>query len=191
MTSSNDLLKKLLAGDFSPEEIAGDPVLVSLADRIYGIKIAPITPVKPRDIQPYEITAAAPVTEVAPPTDMLIEVIGDIAPATPLPMPVTEIAVVAEVTESKKSNAMGRLVLAGLGFVVLNLFGVWSYVVGSMCESGDLCPAEGYTRINLMDIYKIDTGYGWSEPLQAGIYGIPDIVAVVVLFAALVLTMRK
>ena len=76
-------------------------------------------------------------------------------------------------------------------FVVLNLFGVWSYVVGSMCESGDLCPAEGYTRINLMDIYKIDTGYGWSEPLQAGIYGIPDIVAVVVLFAALVLTMRK
>lgn len=191
MTSSNDLLKKLLAGDFSPEEIAGDPVLVSLADRIYGIKIAPITPVKPRDIQPYEITAAAPVTEVAPPTDMLIEVIGDIAPATPLPMPVTEMAVVAEVTESKKSNAMGRLVLAGLGFVVLNLFGVWSYVVGSMCESGDLCPAEGYTRINLMDIYKIDTGYGWSEPLQAGIYGIPDIVAVVVLFAALVLTMRK
>ena len=45
MTSSNDLLKKLLAGDFSPEEIAGDPVLVSLADRIYGIKISPVTPV--------------------------------------------------------------------------------------------------------------------------------------------------
>lgn len=191
MTSSNDLLKKLLAGDFSPEEIAGDPVLVSLADRIYGIKIAPITPVKPRDIQPNQIAAVAPVTEVAPPTDMLIEVIGDIAPATPLPLPVTEIAVVAGVTDSKKSSAMRRLVLAGLGFVVLNLFGVWSYVVGSMCESGDLCPAEGYTRINLMDIYKIDTGYGWSEPVQAGIYGIPDIVAVVVLFGALVFTMRK
>lgn len=191
MTSSNDLLKKLLAGDFSPEEIAGDPVLVSLADRIYGIKIAPITPVKPRDIQPNEIAAAAPVTEVAPPTDMLIEVIGDIAPATPLPMPVVDMAVVAEVTESKKSKSMGRLVMAGLGFVVLNLFGVWSYVFGSMCESGDLCPTEGYTRINLMDIYKIDSGYGWSEPVQAGIYGIPDIVAVVVLCTALLLTMRK
>ena len=191
MTSSNDLLKKLLAGDFSPEEIAGDPVLVSLADRIYGIKIAPITPVKPRDIQPNEIAAAAPVTEVAPPTDMLIEVIGDIAPATPLPMPVVDMAVVAEVTESKKSKSMGRLVMAGLGFVVLNLFGVWSYVFGSMCESGDLCPTEGYTRINLMDIYKIDSGYGWSEPVQSGIYGIPDIVAVVVLCTALLLTMRK
>ena len=191
MTSSNDLLKKLLAGDFSPEEIAGDPVLVSLADRIYGIKIAPITPVKPRDIQPNEIAAAAPVTEVAPPTDMLIEVIGDIAPATPLPMPVVDMAVVAEVTESKKSKSLGRLVMAGLGFVVLNLFGVWSYVFGSMCESGDLCPTEGYTRINLMDIYKIDSGYGWSEPVQAGIYGIPDIVAVVVLCTALLLTMRK
>ena len=194
MTSSNDLLKKLLAGDFSPEEIAGDPVLVSLADRIYGIKIAPITPVKPRDIQPNEVAAAAPITEVAPPTDMLIEVIGDIAPATPttpLPMPVGDMTVVAEVTESKKSKNIGRLVMAGLGFVVLNLFGVWSYVFGTMCESGDLCPTEGYTRISLMDIYKIDTGYGWSEPVQEGIYGIPDIVAVVVLFAALLLTMRK
>ena len=191
MTSSNDLLKKLLAGDFSPEEIAGDPVLVSLADRIYGIKIAPITPVKPRDIQPNQVASDVSVTEVAPPTDMLIEVIGDIAPATPLPMPVPDIAVVAEATETRKSNKMGRLVMAGLGFVVLNLFGVWSYVFGSMCDSGDLCPDDGYTRINLMDIYKIDTGYGWSEPVQAGIYGIPDIVAVVVLFAALILTIRK
>ena len=61
MTSKNDLLKQLLAGDFSPEEIAGDPVLVSLADRIYGIKIAPVNPIKPRDIQNVEHTVA-PVT---------------------------------------------------------------------------------------------------------------------------------
>ena len=82
MTSSNELLKRLLAGDFTPEEIADDPVLVNLADRIYGIKIAPVTPVKPRNVEGQEVV---PVTEVAPPTDMLIEVIGDIAPAAPLP----------------------------------------------------------------------------------------------------------
>lgn len=191
MTSSNDLLKKLLAGDFSPEEIAGDPVLVSLADRIYGIKISPVTPVKPRDAQSIDSAIAAPITEVAPPTDMLIEVIGDIAPATALPMPSAEIPLAAEVRVAKKSNNLARLLMVGLGAVVLNLFGVWSSVFGSMCEAGDLCPTDGYTRINLMEAYKINTGYGWSEPVQTGIYGIPDIVAVVVLTGALFLSMRK
>lgn len=191
MTSSNDLLKKLLAGDFSPEEIAGDPVLVSLADRIYGIKISPVTPVKPRDAQSIDSAIAAPITEVAPPTDMLIEVIGDIAPATALPLPSAEIPVAAEVRVAKKSNNLARLLMVGLGAVVLNLFGVWSSVFGSMCEAGDLCPTDGYTRINLMEAYKINTGYGWSEPVQTGIYGIPDIVAVVVLTGALFLSMRK
>ena len=191
MTSSNDLLKKLLAGDFSPEEIAGDPVLVSLADRIYGIKISPVTPVKPRDAQSIDPAIAAPITEVAPPTDMLIEVIGDIAPATALPMPSSQIPVATEVSAAKKSNNLARLLMVGLGAVVLNLFGVWSSVFGSMCEAGDLCPTDGYTRINLMDAYKINTGYGWSEPVQTGAYGIPDIVAVVVLTGALFLSMRK
>ncbi|MBL6884115.1 MAG: hypothetical protein ISR21_00285 [Candidatus Poseidoniaceae archaeon] len=191
MTSSNDLLKKLLAGDFSPEEIAGNPVLVSLADRIYGIKISPVTPVKPRDAQSIDSAIATPITEVAPPTDMLIEVIGDIAPATALPMPSAEIPVAAEVRVAKKSNNLARLLMVGLGAVVLNLFGVWSSVFGSMCEAGDLCPTDGYTRINLMEAYKINTGYGWSEPVQTGIYGIPDIVAVVVLTGALFLSMRK
>ena len=191
MTSSNDLLKKLLAGYFSPEEIAGDPVLVSLADRIYGIKISPVTPVKPRDAQSIDSAIAAPITEVAPPTDMLIEVIGDIAPVTALPMPSAEIPVAAEVRVAKKSNNLARLLMVGLGAVVLNLFGVWSSVFGSMCEAGDLCPTDGYTRINLMEAYKINTGYGWSEPVQTGIYGIPDIVAVVVLTGALFLSMRK
>ena len=191
MTSSNDLLKKLLAGDFSPEEIAGDPVLVSLADRIYGIKISPVTPVKPRDAQSIAASIAAPITEVAPPTDMLIEVIGNIAPATALPMPLSEMPVVAEVSAEKKSNNIARFLMLGLGTVVLNLFGVWSSVFGSMCQAGDLCPTDGYTRINLMEVYKINTGYGWSEPVQTGIYGIPDIVAVVVLTAALFFSMRK
>jgi hypothetical protein len=180
-----------LAGDFSPEEIAGDPVLVSLADRIYGIKISPVTPVKPRDAQSIDASIAAPITEVAPPTDMLIEVIGNIAPATALPMPLSEMPVVAEVSAEKKSNNIARFLMLGLGTVVLNLFGVWSSVFGSMCQAGDLCPTDGYTRINLMEVYKINTGYGWSEPVQTGIYGIPDIVAVVVLTAALFLSMRK
>ena len=60
-----------------------------------------------------------------------------------------------------------------------------------MCQAGDLCPTDGYTRINLMEIYKVNSGYGWSEPVQTGAYGLPDIVAVVVFGIALLMTMRK
>jgi hypothetical protein len=82
MSSNKELLNRLLSGDFSPEEIADDPILVSLAERVYGIKIDPVLTSKPRDFVPH--TGTTDVTEVAPPTDMLIEVIGDIAPALPI-----------------------------------------------------------------------------------------------------------
>lgn len=189
MSSNKELLNRLLSGDFSPEEIADDPILVSLAERVYGIKIDPVTTSKPRDFVSH--TGVTEVTEVAPPTDMLIEVIGDIAPASPLPeMGLPELAPLV-VAEKKKSGMLKKLVFAGFGFVILNLFGVWSYVVGSFCQSGDLCPVDGYTRINLMEIYKINTGYGWSEPVQTGAYGIPDIAAVVILAVALLALRRK
>ena len=192
MSSEQDKLNRLLSGDFSPDEIANDPMLVSLAERIYGIKIDPVITTKPRDF----VSSAADglpieVTEVAPPTDMLIEVIGDLAPALPLPNmelpPLTAIPPLAV----KKNKGFQRIVLAGLGFVLLNLVGVWSYVFGSMCQAGDLCPTDGYTRINLMEIYKVNSRYGWSEPIQTGAYGLPDIVAVVVFGIALLMTMRK
>jgi len=191
MSSEQDKLNRLLSGDFSPDEIANDPMLVSLAERIYGIKIDPVITTKPRD---FVSTAGdahpTEVTEVAPPTDMLIEVIGDLAPALPMPgmqLPPLSIPPI----DSKKNKGFQRIVMAGFGFVLLNLVGVWSYVFGSLCQAGDLCPTDGYTKINLMEIYKINSGYGWSEPVQSGAYGIPDIVAVIILGIALFMTMRK
>ena len=149
MSSEQDKLNRLLSGDFSPNEIANDPMLVSLAERIYGIKIDPVITTKPRD---FVSTAGdahpTDVTEVAPPTDMLIEVIGDLAPALPMPsmeLPPFLIPPIA----SKKNKGLQRIVMAGFGFVLLNLVGAWSYVFGSLCQAGDLCPTDGYTRINL------------------------------------------
>ncbi|MDA9722736.1 hypothetical protein N9U53_01430 [Euryarchaeota archaeon] len=40
MTTSKDRLKKLLDGDLETSEITEDAALVSLADRLYGIKCA-------------------------------------------------------------------------------------------------------------------------------------------------------
>ena len=49
-------LQKLLDGEFDAEQIASDPVLSSLAERIYGVTIEPITPTKGSQ-QPGQMTA--------------------------------------------------------------------------------------------------------------------------------------
>ena len=46
MSEGDSNLQKLLDGEFDAEQIASDPVLSSLAERIYGVTIEPITPTK-------------------------------------------------------------------------------------------------------------------------------------------------
>ena len=190
MDSSRDRLQQLLDGDLSPEDIADDPALISLADRLYGIKIAPARPKKARDMLDVNSTE---VTEVAPPTDMLIEVIGDIALAASLPaMPDGTLPPLAPLPNAKSStNPIVYGLGAGLLFVIANLFGLLQSIMGSGCLETDLCPNDGYTRMNLMDLHNLDTGAGWSLPLQDGSFGIPDVVAVAVLAIAIVVLMRR
>ena len=190
MDSSRDRLQQLLDGDLSPEDIADDPALISLADRLYGIKIAPSRPMKARDMAEATPGAAA---EVGTPTDMLIEVIGDITPASPnLVLPDGSLPSLQPIAQEKsKTNPLTYVIGAGLLFVITNMFGLLQSVFGSGCLEGDLCPSDGYTRMNLMDLHNLDTGAGWSLPLQDGVYGIPDLVAVVVLAVALFVVIRR
>ena len=74
MSSIQDRLQQLLDGDIDAASIADDRAGQS-CDRLYGIKIAAVQPVKARDAKDLLATPAA-VTEVAPPTNMLIEVIA-------------------------------------------------------------------------------------------------------------------
>ena len=62
MSSVQERLQQLLDGELDPSEIADDPTLVSLADRLYGIKIAAVQPVKPRNA-----TQGVPATPAAAP----------------------------------------------------------------------------------------------------------------------------
>jgi hypothetical protein len=172
MATTSERLQQLLDGELDPADIADDPTLVSLAGRIYGIKIAPVQPVKSRDLQP---TAASGITEVAPPTSMLIEVIEPEAPAIQAPLPVLDMPPVAEVA----SNRRPLIPLALLGTSILNLFGIFGYLLGSLCEPSDLCPSDGYNRINWASIHEITNGNGWSLTILDGRFGIPDLVAVI------------
>ena len=87
MSSVQERLQQLLDGELDPSEIADDPTLVSLADRLYGIKIAAVQPVKPRNATQGVPAAPAPAPGSAP-ADMLVEVIGVVPGAsTGVPLP--------------------------------------------------------------------------------------------------------
>ena len=202
MSSVQERLQQLLDGELDPSEIADDPTLVSLADRLYGIKIAAVQPVKARDAQDL-LAGTAPVTEVAPPTDMLVEVIGSVgapAGAAPVPLPVPEVQLDLPPVPSAKKSPLRFVFLGGLLVVILNLFGLFSSVFNGVCEP-DVCRGPEQTRLNLMSPHLIGESDGWSYSLLsesmsgvggvAGGIGIPDIVALVVLVAGFLWIRRK
>ena len=75
--------------------------------------------------------------------------------------------------------------MAGLVFVVGNLFGAFAALVGSACTAA--CSDEGNTRMNLVELYQLDSINGWSQPVTENIIGIPVIVACVSLLVAIFL----
>ena len=202
MSSVQERLQQLLDGELDPSEIADDPTLVSLADRLYGIKIAAVQPVKARDAQDL-LGGAAPVTEVAPPTDMLVEVIGTVgapAGAAPVPVPLPEVQLDLPPVPAGKKSPVRFVFLGGLLVVVLNLFGVFSSLFNGTCEP-NVCRGPEQTRLNLMSPHLIGESDGWSYSLLsesmngvggvAGGIGIPDIVALVVLIGGFLWMRRK
>lgn len=178
MSSIQERLQQLLDGELDPADIADDPTLVSLADRIYGIKIATVQPVKARDLPPQSSTGE--VTEIAPPTNMMVEVIAPEAPALEMPLPTSPLAELEMPPMPVRQRSTMRWVFtAGLLVSILNLLGVFGYLFGGLCDPSDICPSDGSTRINWASIHQITSGYGWSPSVLDGSFGIPDIVAIV------------
>ena len=184
MTSVQERLQQLLDGELDAAELAEDPTLASLADRLYGIKIQPVTPKKLRNFENPALPSAP-----LPSTDMMIEVIGDVAlehlpaPTVELPSP-SELAPLPQIpTKSKSFGVLSYLSITGLVFVIANMFGAFSKFVGSACTTA--CSEEGNTKMNLMEIYRLDSIDGWSKPVTEGVFGIPDIVACLTLLIAI------
>lgn len=177
MTSTQEKLEMLLDGTLDPSEIADDPALVSLADRLYGIKVATAKPKKARDMVASPLSSN--IVEVAPPTNLLIEVVEPEISPLPELAPLPDLPAVPIAKESKKMNLMSKIILVELAIIILNIFGVLSYLFGGLCKSDTLCPSDGYTRINWLSIGEIDSGWGWSQSMLDMSIGIPDIIALV------------
>ena len=190
MSDIQERLQKLLDGELDAAEVAEDPALASLADRLYGIKIQPVQPKKLRDFEDQATAPSAPL----PATDMMIEVIGDVAlehppaPSAELP-PISPMPIAGDSKNKKSFGLMSYASLLGILTVLANMFGYLHTLVGSMCTNA--CSNEGHTKMNLLEIYRLDSINGWSLPVTEGVVGIPDVVAVVSLIVMMFLLRKK
>ena len=180
----DDKVKRLLDGEIDEAEIAADPVLASLAERIFGLSIEPITPSKPSQ------TLANPAVEVVPAVtsnEPMVEVIPGAAPAAPAPMPLPTLPKIPD-QESKKSGGGLLKIFGSLSFIVAvaNIFGAFGFL-NSQC-SGDKCTGDA-TRINWLDVHNIGNEMGWSLPFPE--LGIPDYVAIASSILVLIVAFRK
>ena len=182
MSEQDDKLQRLLDGEIDEQEIASDPTLSSLAERIFGLTIEPITPTKPS-----QSTGLPLLEQIATPNvNPMIEVVPGIAPPT-LPTIVTK----TESNESKGLSNGGKITIAGsIIFVIsiLNLFGFFGLLLGSLCSEG-ICPDAGATRINWLSFYQITSGWGWGEPFPT--IGIPDYAMVLGSLVMILIGRRK
>jgi len=175
MTNTQEKLEMLLDGVLDPSEIAEDPVLVALAERLYGIKVAVANPKKSRDMVASPLSSD--LIEVAPPSNMLIEVVDPIAAPLPALGELPDLLPAPGSSSKSKMSLISKIILLELTIIIMNIFGLLSFILGGLCKSDTLCPSDGYTRINWLSIGKIDSGWGWSQSMLDMAIGIPDIIA--------------
>ena len=184
MSPNDDKVKRLLDGEIDEAEIAADPVLASLAERIFGLNIEPITPSKPSKLD------ASPAVEVVPAitsNEPMIEVIPGLTSAASAPMPLPSLPNIPE-KDSAKSGGRSLKIFGGLSLIVAlaNIFGAFGFL-NSQCTA-EKCTSEA-TRINWADIHNIANEMGWSMPFPE--LGIPDYVAIACSTLVLIIAFRK
>ena len=184
MSTHDEKVKRLLDGEIDEAEIAADPILASLAERIFGLNIEPITPRKPSHeaIGP-EVEVVTAVTS----SDPMIEVVPGLEPAVTAPMPLPDLPAIPESKDYEKTgNGLKIFGISSLVLALANIFGAFGFL-NSQC-AGDKCDSSA-TRLNWIDIHNINNELGWSMPFPE--LGIPDYVAVACSILVLIVAFRK
>ena len=155
MSDTQEKLRQLLDGELDTSEISGDPVLISLAERIYGLDMKEILG------DDYE-NSADPDSN----SNLFVEIVesGDSDA-----LPEVELPELPELTPPSKPIKVPSIFLA-IGVIlkylgpetflvsIVNIFGAFSFLSNSMCSG--YCPAEN-GRISWLDVYRLNSEYGW------------------------------
>jgi len=167
LSDSKGKLQQLLDGELDPSEIANDPTLSSLAERIYGMDIKALMAEK-GIIAPPPLDAATS-TAATPSAGPMVEVIPDVAsPMANLPPP----APLPDMVAASRKPLFIILGLLALGISVFNL------VVG-IGEIFNPCTTDWCTtnlKLNWLSPHQISNDSGWGE---VGAAGIPDYAMIV------------
>ena len=162
MSDSKGKLQQLLDGELDPSEIANDPTLSSLAERIYGMDIKALmvekgitTPI-PLD----GVTSSTSKTRTGP----MVEVIPDtISPLSNLPPP-------APIPEAVTAGRKPLLIILGLLALGVTIF---TLVIG-LGEIYNPCTTDWCSqnlKLNWLSPHQMSNDSGWGE---VGTPGIPD-----------------
>jgi len=176
-TDDDERLKDLLDGRLSAEELAeisDDPVLRSLAIRIYGDSVREVLGEEPiiDDILKLEDDIIEVVT-VEVTTDAPIV---PITPSQPLQQP-------------KLNNNKGLFFITlGLFIIAFDLFNVLAGLGSIINTCSDIGCTPTRLKLNLLSAHQMATPLGWSE---VGMFGIPDYILLAIGALVLLMGLRK
>ena len=174
MAEEDNRVKDLLDGNLSPEEIADDPVLASLAERIYGTDFLDRVGITRGETKRALVEQFSEIDG----DDLLIDVIPDDGVSLPMPedMPPNPSFDVDESAHSDGRSMKHKLSLisglSGLIAIVVNLFyGFGNFMSGCSAEVHSTCSTS--MKLNWAEFHRMDEHIAWSP---AGSIGIPDVI---------------
>ena len=173
MGEDENRLKELLDGKLSAQEIADDPVLASLAERIYGTDFLNQVGISRGDTKRALVEQFSEIDG----DDLLIDVLPDDGMDLPMPedMPPNP-SYDDEFTEGASRGTMAKLnIVAGASgaiAILVNLFyGFGNFLTGCTDAMHSTCSVTPRMKLNWIDFFRMDEQIAWSE---VGAIGIPD-----------------
>ena len=174
MGEDDNRLKELLDGNLSPEEIADDPVLASLAERIYGTDFLDRVGITRGETKRALVEQFSEIDG----DDLLIDVIPDDGLSLPMPedMPPNPSFDIDDVGHPGGRSMKNKLFLisglTGLIALMVNLFyGFGNILSGCAAEVHSTCSTS--MKLNWAEFHRMDEHIAWSP---TGTIGIPDVI---------------
>jgi hypothetical protein len=187
MSDDDSRLKELLDGKLSPQQIADDPILASLAERIYGSEFLDNVGISRGDTK----RALADQFSEIDGDDLLIDEIPEGGLALPMPAdmpPNPSYDLEDEHSLGRSLQQKLRISVGSLGIiaVLVNIFyGFGNFLTGCDATIHSTCTSS--MKLNWIDFFRMDEHIAWSP---TGEIGIPDVMLFVLCLANIVYGLR-
>ena len=173
MGDDDNRLKELLDGNLSPQEIADDPVLASLAERIYGTEFLDRVGITRGETKRALVDQFSEIDG----DDLLIDVLPDDDLPLPMPSDMPPNPSNVDVDEEPSNRTLThriRMMAGSLGLIAIitNLFyGFGNFLSVCATEVHSTCGES--LKLNWVEFHRMDEHIAWSP---TGSIGIPDVI---------------